>query len=456
MKKIFSILLLTLALALILGCAWNAASITANRPGDPKYEPSPLNRGMRTVPVWLESDREANLAALARASLYVSSRLGLSDTPFSFFEGPRYYMEAAAEQRTTFPEQRFLSASTPVTRELVLATLYRCGGKGLESINVIEEIPGYGPSDEYWESVLAMYEAGVYVGSDEYGTLDPQGTMTNGELWEIAQRMANPEQRLHVTLESRKVEEEIVYGQSGAGRDLMAYRYGDGENVLVMAFAIHGWEDNWDRDGQMLVDTAELVRQALDEHYWDLVDAGNWSVYVLPCLNPDGLLDGVSCNGDGRRTTHRYNWEGELVEGGIDMNRCFPYIFYSRYDSRNFNGTKALQAPEAQALAEFVQSVQGSANNVLIDTHGWYSQIIVSGGWGCPIYEAFSANFPTCYYTGLRGSAGYFSAWAAYVLGYDAALFEFPYVPNEEVFHAYSLDEKYVNSVLYLLENYEK
>ncbi len=32
-----------------------------------------------------------------------------------------------------------------------------------------------------------------------------------------------------------------------------------GENVLIVTFAIHGWEDNFEQDGQLLVDTGNLL-----------------------------------------------------------------------------------------------------------------------------------------------------------------------------------------------------
>ena len=109
--------------------------------------------------------------------------------------------------------------------------------------------------------------------------------------------------------------ETLVYGQSGAGRDLKAYRYGDGENVIILAFAIHGWEDNFSRDGQLLVDTAEDLMQVLEDRYDELVRSGDWSVYVLPCLNPDGLYDGWTCNGPGRCTTYRLDANGNNIYG---------------------------------------------------------------------------------------------------------------------------------------------
>ena len=38
--------------------------------------------------------------------------------------------------------------------------------------------------------------------------------------------------------------EEIIYGTSGEGRNLVAYKFGNGKNVMVLGYAIHGYEDN--------------------------------------------------------------------------------------------------------------------------------------------------------------------------------------------------------------------
>lgn len=118
--------------------------------------------------------------------------------------------------------------------------------------------------------------------------------------------------------------QSICYGQSGAGRELMAYRFGTGENVMVAGFAIHGYEDNFARDGQALVHTAELLMDLLDENM-DMVNSYGWSIYVLPCMNPDGLTDGYTQNGPGRCTTTYLDSSGSLITGkGVNLNRCFP------------------------------------------------------------------------------------------------------------------------------------
>ncbi len=222
--------------------------------------------------------------------------------------------------------------------------------------------------------------------------------------------------------------ERITYGMSGSGRyPLTAYRFGTGRNVLVLTFAMHGFEDAWPRDGAELVYLGLAVKNRLAECS-ELICDGDWTVYVLPCLNPDGLYLGTSPSGPGRCTVTYYNANGETVRDGkrgVDMNRCFPYCFVRADSSRNYNTGKPLACPEAEALAEWIPTLMGSGKNYLIDVHGWYSQILPSSGKGF-LYQTLLAQFPRSSYSGLRGCPGYFSSWAAFRLGYDCCLLELP------------------------------
>ena len=369
-----------------------------------------------------------------------------------------YYMDRAKEYGILPDSMAGSSPTGTVSRAEVAEILYRSLPSGeLPNVNQIDSLPDYGPEDPYWSSVSALYRAGVLTGDDIYGTFRPNSNIRRSELAAILVRLVRPEYRKIFTLTPlpQEVIETIVYGKSGAGRELKAYRYGDGSNVLVAAFAIHGWEDNFNRDGQLLVDTAHDLMEALEQNYDALIKEGDWSVYVLPCLNPDGLYDGWTCNGPGRCTTYRLDANGNNVYGpGIDLNRSFPYRYQSRSDDRNYNGSAPLQAREAQALAKFVQSVKGSGSNVLIDTHGWYRQTIVSGGESGPVYRAFNRYFPQNRYTSLAGGSGYFASWAAYVEDYDACLFEFPDVSSTRDFENKGYGEDYVNAICWMLEHY--
>lgn len=248
---------------------------------------------------------------------------------------------------------------------------------------------------------------------------------------------------------------EIEYGTSGSGQfPLTAYQLGNGKNVMVLSFAIHGWEDNWDADGAALVYLAEEVTDWLDENR-ALLDDGDWTVYVLPCLNPDGLYLGNSCNGPGRCTTSYFDEDGMLSSShGIDMNRCFPYCFSMSGSARNYTSYTPLACQEAQDLAEFITDIKGSGYNILIDTHGWYNQVISSNGYGT-LYNAFHDQFTRSSYASLYGCPGYFSSWAAYVEGYDSCLLELPggFYSYEDFLQS-SCVEQYENAIQDLLQNY--
>lgn len=213
--------------------------------------------------------------------------------------------------------------------------------------------------------------------------------------------------------------ERIVYGHSGTGTfELEAYRFGSGENVLLLTFCIHGWEDGFAKDGEALVFLANTTMDWLRKQD-EILNEKDWSVYVLPCLNPDGLYLGTTCDGEGRCSVVSDD------DYAVDINRSFPYRFTPCDDERNYNGKTPLACEEARALAQFVPSVMGSGKNISIDVHGWYQQILTTGGKN-QLYRLLLQAFPENKYASLEAGSGYFSAWCGYELGFDACLLELP------------------------------
>lgn len=242
--------------------------------------------------------------------------------------------------------------------------------------------------------------------------------------------------------EAYPVGEKIVYGQSGEGRELCAYRYGNGENVLILGFAIHGFEDNFARDGEALVETAQAVMNDLNNK--PIAQGYGWSVYVLPCMNPDGLYSGYTNNGPGRCTTTYLRSDGTLAtDTGIDLNRCFPTNFVPQYNSRNYTTGSPMAALEAKALDAFLKQVKGTGKNYLVDVHGWLEQTITSD----PVLKkAFGTHFPGNIQT-ASGGDGYLISYAA-SLGYASALLELPEnVYSMNGFRTSGIKEKVVASV---------
>ena len=153
--------------------------------------------------------------------------------------------------------------------------------------------------------------------------------------------------------------EEGVYGRSGlkvagrGGSDLKYLKFGNGENVFFATFAIHGYEDLWNKDGNELVDIANaFYNRLINDKDYDL--AQKWTIYVFPGVNQDGLKSGWTNNGPGRTTLY----SAAPGNKGIDLNRCWQIgNSYTRYtDARNYNRTSGFQAYEAQSIRDLILS----------------------------------------------------------------------------------------------------
>ncbi|MCI8618196.1 MAG: hypothetical protein HFJ60_08220, partial [Clostridia bacterium] len=264
-----------------------------------------------------------------------------------------------------------------------------------------------------------------------------------------------------------KVEKPITiqtgtYGISGLkakgdsrGSDLKYYRFGDGPNVFFATYAIHGYEDLWDRDGYELVDMAEqLYAHLVNSHDNQIAD--KWTIYIFPGVNQDGLKYGSTNNGPGRTTL----FSQAPGNKGIDLNRCWQvgnnYTIFK--DNRNYNGTSGFQAYEAQYLRDFLLSHKSkNGQTMLVDLHGWTQQLIGDPDI-CSYYEKqFSENDKSA--VGRYGD-GYLINWARNSLGSNSkpaktALIELPHqgINGHQSVIANNLPTRYLNATLDLLKN---
>ena len=148
----------------------------------------------------------------------------------------------------------------------------------------------------------------------------------------------------------------FVYGKSELGRDLMCYSFTP-ENytdTVLLNFAIHGFEDFYDRDGQVLVDTAYELINYYTENTQRL---GTTRLLIVPCANPDGVYEGDTKDGFGRCNAN-----------GVDLNRDFDFDYKpNNVKGRNYT-PYAFSASESRALRDLVNDYSA---DVVIDFHGW-------------------------------------------------------------------------------------
>lgn len=186
----------------------------------------------------------------------------------------------------------------------------------------------------------------------------------------------------------------FVYGQSENGRDLMCYSFTPKNytDTILLNFAIHGYEDEYAADGQVLVDTAyELIN-----YYTENTESlGNSRLLIVPCANPDGLYDGYTNNGFGRCNAN-----------GIDLNRDFDANYITRTDPRYYT-PYAFSAAESRALRDLVNDYSA---DVVLDFHGWLNYTIGDYELAQVFYEEMGLS----HYVSFTGSnaGGYFANWA--------------------------------------------
>lgn len=254
--------------------------------------------------------------------------------------------------------------------------------------------------------------------------------------------------------------QEGTYGKTGlnvadkGGSELKYLKYGTGKNVFFATFAIHGYEDKWDKDGYELIEIANNFYNKLLE-YKDYDLAKKWTIYIFPGVNQDGLQEGSTNNGPGRTTLYSQAPQNK----GIDLNRCWQIgSTYEKFTSdRNYNGDIGFQAYEAQALRDFMlKNKSKDGQTILVDLHGWTQQLIGDENI-CSYYEQ---QFPENNKRSVgRYGSGYMISWGRTYLGSQGrpaktALIELPRdgVKNHQSVIDKDFSNRYIYATMKMLE----
>ena len=208
--------------------------------------------------------------------------------------------------------------------------------------------------------------------------------------------------------ESPALHTQIVYGQSELGRDLVCHRIGtdDAETSILMVFGIHGYEDAFPRDGEVL----KRIAQSLIEHY-AAQPPQDVCLYIIPSANPDGLLEGKTKDGFGRCNAK-----------GIDVNRDFPISWKARTGARNKTGKAPFSTAEARAIRDLVEQVLPT---YAMDIHGWIEASYGTGQMAQVFADAFDFGVK------VPSSGGMLCLWLE-TMTEEAIMIELPPRPNLE------------------------
>ena len=280
-------------------------------------------------------------------------------------------------------------------------------------------------------------------------SISVNGSISNGSKMVLSKTQDNDKQMFYISPYVDKNIKDGLYGKSGlmykgtGGNYLKYYQIGRGSKHLFLGFAIHGFEDSYNYDGQELTYIADQFFNYLKENMPDdLVQ--EWTIYILPSINPDGEYNGWTNNGPGR--TSVYSWAPG--NQGIDMNRCFSVGYQRMYSARNYNGTQPLQAYEAQSLRDFILNNTGS-QNIVIDVHGWLNETIGDNEIGSFYRNQFGISNHISSY-----GAGYFINWARTIPNTRSMLLELPEVQSHSQVISRDYVGKFTNATMNLLRSF--
>lgn len=135
----------------------------------------------------------------------------------------------------------------------------------------------------------------------------------------------------------------FVIGQSGQGRDILAWRFGTGDKLLLLVGGVHaGFESN----------TVLLVNELVAHFERMPADVlPGMSIILIPVLNPDGLVRGRTAEGrfNGSRVDLNRNW-------GCDWSAT------AYWQQRTVDpGERPFSEPETAALSVLMQTLPPTA-----------------------------------------------------------------------------------------------
>lgn len=230
---------------------------------------------------------------------------------------------------------------------------------------------------------------------------------------------------------------------SPKGHPINSYRIGNGSKALIALFAIHGYEDAWAADGVELVKIANGLIQEMEgrsSQPW----ATNWSLYVIPVANPDGILHGYTHCGPGRANVGDASIQ---AAGGIDMNRCFPIGFSETTNRRNYTGHTSCLAIEAAAIKNYLDNLAQQHGDIsFLDVHGWQNMVIGDAQLSQPFVDEFLFLHKS------NSNKGYITNYAESLSANSrSALVELPFPQNSQDITSKQFKEKVIRAVRKIL-----
>ena len=173
-----------------------------------------------------------------------------------WYDGYVYY----AKKNGLITENQFDNYNRNITRAEMASLFANAVPKNeFASKNDVKFIPDVNVTSSYAEDLLMLYKAGVVMGSDAYGTFNPDADIKRSEAAAIINRVAIPENRLSKTLKEYNIHDayQLVYNEGNYVTSIVGGKTGTHESLDS------GWAlDN--RGGAPRISIEETVSSVVD------------------------------------------------------------------------------------------------------------------------------------------------------------------------------------------------
>ena len=203
-----------------------------------------------------------------------------------------------------------------------------------------------------------------------------------------------------ITGDYNNFKRQSSYGTTQLGREMYYYKAGTGSKHIYLIFAHHGWEDGIKTNGKYFAgDGDALIRIAKNfiERFEDNPDnsiLSNWSIYVFPGINLDGIAEGVG-TGENKPELGDNGSFGRCFYDGYDPNRNWAGKFVANVTSiRNKTGPKPFISKELVNLRDELRKLNENASkSVLLDIHGWLNQTVGDASVGKYFWDTYDDDY---------------------------------------------------------------
>ena len=178
-------------------------------------------------------------------------------------------------------------------------------------INNVKEIPDVNLSASYADALLKLYNAGVVMGSDAYGTFNPDAPIKRSECAAIIGRVAFPDKRLSKTLETNPAKDAYLLAEN----DRYTHNLVNSDTAVLESVS-SGWE--FDNRGGIprtsiktptvpLLDISTTEGMALIRKFNPITDGVITADFVLSVEGAGGYVEFRDING---KSTYKAYFDG--------------------------------------------------------------------------------------------------------------------------------------------------